>query len=82
MRQPLAWAMLSGAFGLLFGVLCAPVDLFIGGFGYAAAKWASGIMFDIFHCAGNFVIALLAFVPMRTLLTKLYREKLPRKYRH
>ena len=82
MRQPLAWAMLSGAFGLLFGVLCTPVDLFIGGFGYAAAKWASGIMFDIFHCAGNFVIALLAFVPMRTLLTKLYREKLPRKYRH
>ena len=82
MRQPLAWAMLSGAFGLLFGVLCAPVDLFIGGFGYAAAKWASGIMFVIFHCAGNFVIALLAFVPMRTLLTKLYREKLPRKYRH
>lgn len=80
MRHPLAWAMLSGAFGLLFGALCAPVDLFIGGFGYAAAKWASGIMFDLFHCVGNFVIALLAFVPLRKLLTKLYRETLPKKY--
>lgn len=72
MRSPAAWAMLSGVFGLLFGALCAPVDIFIGGFGYALTKWASGIPFDIAHCAGNFVIALLLFVPLRTLLTKLY----------
>ena len=71
-RHPLAWALLSGAFGLLFGALCGIVDVFIGGFGYAAAKWVSGIPFDILHCAGNFVIALLLFVPLRNLLEKLY----------
>lgn len=72
MNQPLGWAMLSGAFGLLFGALCGIVDIFIGGFGYAAAKWVSGIPFDIAHCVGNFVLALLLFVPLRNLLDKLY----------
>ena len=72
MNQPLGWAMLSGAFGLLFGALCGIVDIFIGGFGYAAAKWVSGSPFDIAHCVGNFVLALLLFVPLRNLLDKLY----------
>ena len=72
MQHPLGWAILSGAFGLLFGALCGIVDIFIGGFGYAAAKWVSGIPFDIAHCAGNFVIALLLFVPMRRLRETLY----------
>ena len=45
--HPLAWALLSGVFGLLFGALCGIVDIFIGGFGYAAAKWVSGIPFDL-----------------------------------
>lgn len=72
-EHPLAWAILSGAFGLLFGALCAIVDVFIGGFGYAIAKWVSGISFDLVHCAGNFVIALLLFKPLRSLLGRLYR---------
>lgn len=74
MQHPLAWAILSGTFGLFFGLLCAPVDVFIGGLSYAFAKWISGLSFDLLHCAGNFVIALLLFVPMRTLLTKLYKN--------
>ena len=73
-EHPLAWAMISGTFGLLFGALCGIVDIFIGGVPYAMAKWASGIPFDIFHCAGNFVIALLLFKPMRQLMQKLYRK--------
>lgn len=72
MKHPLGWALLSGGFGLAFGALCAPVDVFIGGFGYAVSKWASGIPFDIAHCIGNFVIALLLFVPVRNLVQKLY----------
>lgn len=72
MEHPLAWAMLSGSFGLLFGALCGLVDVFIGGVPYALAKWASGIPFDIFHCIGNFAIALLLFRPMRQLMKKLY----------
>lgn len=72
MEHPVAWALLSAVFGLLFGALCGIVDVFIGGFSYAAAKWVSGIPFDIAHCVGNFVIALVLFVPLRKLLTKLY----------
>ena len=72
MQQPLGWAVLSGCFGLVFGALCGIVDIFIGGFSYAAAKWVSGIPFDILHCAGNFTIALVLFKPMRGLLEKLY----------
>lgn len=74
MRGSLGWAVLSGAFGLMFGALCMPVDILIGGFGYAASKWVSGIPFDLAHCAGNFVIAALLFKPMRTLLEKLYSK--------
>ena len=70
--QPLAWALLSAVYGLMFGALCGIVDIFIGGFGYAAAKWVSGIPFDLLHCGGNFVIALIMFRPLRTALEKLY----------
>lgn len=73
-ESPFAWAMLSGVFGLLFGALCGIVDMFIGGFGYAVAKWANGILFDITHCVGNFIIALILFNPLRKLLEKLYRR--------
>ena len=74
MQEPLGWAILSGTFGLLFGALCGITDIFIGGFGYAAAKWVSGIWFDLLHCGGNFVIALLLFAPLRKLLKRLYEK--------
>ena len=72
MQHPLGWAMVSGIFGLLFGVLCGIVDVFIGGFSYAVTKWVSGIPFDIAHCIGNFFIALVMFVPLRKLLEQQY----------
>ena len=73
MRQPLGWALLSGIFGLLFGVLCAPVYLVVGGPMYAVSWWVSGIPFDMIHALSNFVIALVLFVPLRTLLERLYQ---------
>lgn len=72
MKNPLGWALLSGGFGLAFGLLCAPVDFFLGDLGYVVSKWVSGIPFDLMHCAGNFVIALLLFNPLRRLTEKLY----------
>ncbi len=73
-ESPIAWALLSAVFGLLFGALCGIVDIFIGGFSYAGAKWASGILFDVTHCVGNFVIALVLFQPLRKLMGKLYNK--------
>ncbi len=72
MQSPFGWALLSGVFGLFFGALCGIVDIFIGGFAYAGAKWVSGIPFDIAHCLGNFTLALILFRPLRNLLGKLY----------
>ena len=71
-QSPVAWAILSGMFGLFFGAFCSVVYLFMGGWSFAVAKWISGLGYDLAHCAGNFVIALALFVPMRKLLTKLY----------
>ena len=73
-EQPLAWAILSGVFGLFFGAFCAPVDVVIGGWSFALSKWISGIPFDVAHCIGNFVIALLLFNPLRNLTEKLYQK--------
>lgn len=72
MTHPLGWALVSGVFGLLFGALCAPVYLFVGGWSHAVSWWISGIPYDILHCGGNFVIALTLFAPLRRLLEKLY----------
>lgn len=70
-KNPLIWAVVSGFYGLMFGLLCAPVDLFIGGAGYAVTKWISGIPFDAMHCGGNFALALVLFVPLRRLVQRL-----------
>ena len=72
MESALGWAMVSGVYGLLFGALCAPVDIAIGGVGYAVSKWISGIPFDVMHCIGNFIIALVLWKPLRKLMEKLY----------
>ena len=74
MRSPFGWALVSGIFGLLFGILCGIVDVFIGGVSYAVTKWISGIPFDIAHCIGNFFIALVMFVPLRRLLEQQYSK--------
>ena len=71
MRAPLGWALLSGTFGLLFGLLCAPVYLVSGGWAFALSWWISGIPFDLAHSAGNFVLALVLLTPLRRLLDKL-----------
>ena len=72
--HPLMWAVLSGGFGLAFGLLCAPADLLVGGPAWALSRWVSGLPFDLLHCAGNFFIALVLFSPLRTLFDRLHRQ--------
>ncbi len=75
LQNPLWWALLSGLFGLAFGLLCCPVYVALGGVDYAIRWWIAGIFpADILHGAGNFAIALLLFVPLRKLLEKLYHQ--------
>ena len=72
LKHPIWWALLSGLFGMSFGLLCAPVDFLLGDWQFVVAKWISGLGFDGIHAIGNFAIALAAFVPLRIPLTKLY----------
>ena len=74
MRHPIWWALLSGVFGIAFGLLCSPVYMAIGGFDYGIRWWLSGLAFDVPHAIGNFVIALVLFLPLRKLLTNLYAK--------
>lgn len=75
MRSPLGWAALSGGFGLLFGALCAPVQLAAGGWAAAVSWWIAGIPWDLAHGAGNFVLALALFPLLRRRLEFLGRER-------
>ena len=74
MESRLGWAVLCAAFGLFFGALCAIVYIPIGGVSYALTWWVSGMPFDAIHCAGNFVMALVLFMPLRNLLEKLLKK--------
>lgn len=70
----LPFAVLSCAFGMAFGGLCALVYLVVEGSASALAWWVNGIPYDIPHAIGNFAIALAAFTPLRRLLERLYRN--------
>lgn len=71
MESPLGWAVLSGAFGLCFGALNAIPYVLISGWAGGIAWWLSGIPFDVLHCAGNFVLALVLLTPLRRVLSRL-----------
>lgn len=70
MDSPILWAVLSGAFGLSFGALCAIPYLISGGPYAAFSYWSAGIPYDIAHCAGNFVLTLVLYKPILQLLNR------------
>ena len=71
--SPLLLAIISGIFGLCFGALCAIPYFLIGlssggvrsGISTALTWWIAGIPWDFVHCAGNFVIMLVLYYPVR-----------------
>ncbi len=58
------YALVSGIFGLLFGILCSPVEFAIGGFWYGISVIIRGLGFDLLHCAGNLVLTFLLYKPL------------------
>lgn len=69
-RPAIIWAVASGAFGLGFGALCA-LPYLVGGPWAAVSYWIAGIPFDLMHCGGNFVLALVLANPLYQLLKQL-----------
>ncbi len=70
---PYGTALLSGIFGLLFGLLCAASYFVTGGLGAAIAWWIAGIPFDVVHGISNFIITLVLFKPLHRMLMTLKR---------
>ncbi len=65
------YCILSGFFGLFFGLFCSIPYLFIGGRSMAVTWWIAGIPYDIIHCVSNFLLCLLLFKPLCAIMRKL-----------
>lgn len=74
MDNALAWAIVSGLFGLCFGALTTIPYLFVLGPAGALAYFMSGALFDLVHCGGNFLAALLLYNPLNSVLQKAMRQ--------
>jgi energy-coupling factor transport system substrate-specific component len=68
------FAILAALFGLFFGALCSLVYVVTSGPAAAFAWWIAGIPYDLIHCAGNFVICLVFFEPLRFSFNKLMNK--------
>ncbi len=65
MDNTFGWAVVAGLFGLSFGGLCALTYIPTFGVSYAIAWWINGLSYDAIHGAGNFVMLLLLYRPLR-----------------
>ncbi len=70
MKRSWQWAVLSGLYGLAFGTLCSLVYL-PHGVAWMISWIISGLPFDLSHGAGNFLLALLLYKPLRRALETL-----------
>ncbi|MGN1083552.1 MAG: hypothetical protein ACI4QX_00995 [Lachnospiraceae bacterium] len=76
MKSALSWAVFSGIFGLLFGLLCSVPYVFIGamggsiasGLGTAFAWWVAGIPWDLLHGVSNFFLMLVLYHPITSVM--------------
>lgn len=69
------WALVSGGFGLGFGALFAAAYIPVNP-AYAFSYWISGLPWDVWHGACNFLIMLLIGKPVCKSLKKIaYKQK-------
>ena len=71
----LLWIIVATVYGMLFGLLCSPVYLFIGGWSMAVSWFISGIPYDIMHGVGNAIMVAVLFIPLDKIFTRLKTTK-------
>ena len=67
----LFWTFYATFFGLMFGLLSSLVTLLLSGPKAAFSYFIAGIPFDLLHGAGNFVLTLALFIPLRKVMLRL-----------
>lgn len=71
------WAIYSGLWGLLFGLLSSIPIFLLFGYTYAVTYYISGLRFDVPHLIGNYFFMLLlgqiVYDNLQTLLKEYYR---------
>ena len=78
MNSALMWSILAGLYGLLYGLFCSIPYIFIGtidanlatGLRTAFSWWIAGIPWDIVHGISNFVIMLVLYHPITSVMNK------------
>lgn len=70
-KSVIIWAVICAMYGLLYGTLCSiPSFIMLGPAG--ALSWiANGLLFDLYHMAGNLIITLILFKPLNMLFDKI-----------
>jgi len=67
------YALIAAIYGLLFGTLCSVPYFIIGGIAGGIAYIIQGFLFDLFHCAGNFVLVLILYKPLTRVINKIIK---------
>ena len=75
MDSAFAWAFIAAVFGLAFGTLSSIPYFFILGVEGALAYIGAGLVFDLAHCAGNFITTLLLYAPLCRVFEKVWPTK-------
>lgn len=75
-ENPIFFALLSAIFGLLFGTFCSIPYFFAGGIAAGFGYIIQGFVYDLLHCAGNFFIAILLFLPLKNVLERTVKKYL------
>lgn len=65
-----AWSIVSGGFGLIFGSMFAALYLFVDP-AYALSYWIAGLPWDVWHAVWNFVLMLILGKPLYRVLNKM-----------
>ena len=65
------WAVIAAVYGLCFGPLMYLTYFAVNGnWNGFFSMWVSGILFDLAHCASNFVFTLVLFKPLSRVMEK------------
>lgn len=75
------WSVVSGMYGLSFGLLCSFPYILINsvgnnlsnGLAAAFAWWLAGIPWDILHGVANFILMLMLYIPIKSIIKRIHK---------